>query len=91
MSRTIRFTILFLALALLWMPVRVTAQVPLISQIVPQPTSAGTATSFITITGSNFGFPTDTVTFPGNPLQVVSPTSWSTGSLTVPVPGTCAP
>jgi len=88
MSRTIRFTILFLALALLWMPVRVTAQVPLISQIVPQPTSAGTATSFITITGSNFGFPTDTVTFPGNPLQVVSPTSWSTGSLTVPVPGT---
>ncbi|MFH1843309.1 MAG: matrixin family metalloprotease, partial [bacterium] len=88
MSRYYRSGILFLALALLLVPARAPAQVPLISQISPQPTSAGTPTSRITILGSNFGNSSDTVTFPGNPVQVVSPTAWMSGYLEVPVPST---
>jgi hypothetical protein len=83
-----RSGILLLALALVCLTARAPAQVPSISQVVPQPTPAGTPTANITITGSNFGYSTDTVTFPGNPPVVVSPYTWMSGYLGVNVPAT---
>ncbi len=88
MSYWTRREILLLALALVLTAASVNAQVPIISQIVPQPTPAGTPTSNITITGSNFGLSTDTITFPGNPPVTVSPSSWMSGHLGVDVPST---
>lgn len=88
MSRQLTIPILLIAAVLLASPPGAEAQVPLISQISPQPTSAGTPTSTIAITGSNFGDPTDQVRFPGNPVQWVSPTAWAPGYLSVPVPST---
>ncbi len=88
MSRATRSGILLLGTALVCLTAPSPAQVPSISQVVPQPTPAGTPTSDITIIGSDFGLATDTVTFPGNPVVTVSPHTWMPGQLGVLVPAT---
>jgi len=86
MSHTYKNTILLLAAALLTWSASASAQTPVIWSVSPQPTSAGTATSLITITGQNIGNASDVVYFPGNPPQGVTPSSWSPGQLTAMVP-----